>query len=247
MTMNTLSSSTASVASPGRATTAATVPASPTRRIVDAATRAFHWLFALCFVGAYLSAESERLRLLHVCLGYAMAGLLVFRIVDGLVGPRQVRWSALWSKLSGAATWLRSLSQARSWADVNLRQGQNLLMVLMVVVLMALVVPVTLTGYASFNDWGGEWLSELHEGVGEAFLWGVIGHLGALLAISLTRRQNLALPMLTGRTPGRGPDLVRHNRVWLALLLTVAVAGYLGWEWTQSPRGLVPLTAVAED
>ena len=30
------------------------------RRVVDAPTRMFHWLFALSFVGAYLSADGER-------------------------------------------------------------------------------------------------------------------------------------------------------------------------------------------
>lgn len=217
----------------------------PSRRVIDATTRAFHWLFALCFVGAYLSADSERLRLLHAVLGYTMAGLLVFRIADGLFGPRQVRWSALRARLSGAGTWLRALPQARSLADLKLRQGQNLLMAALIAALLGLVVPVTLTGYASFNDWGGEWLGELHEAMGEAYLWAVLGHLGALIAISLWRRQNLAQPMLSGRTPGRGPDLIRHSRAGLAALLVVAVLAYLGWEWQQSPRGLIPTGSLA--
>mgnify|MGYP002662872373 CR=1 FL=1 len=96
---------------------------------------------------------------------------------------------------------------------------------------MLVVVPVTLTGYATFNEWGSEvWggvlgdaLGELHEATGEAFLWLVLAHLGGLLAISLWRRSNLTTPMLTGRIPGRGPDLVKHNHTWLAVLLALAV------------------------
>ena len=49
----------------------------------------FHWLFALCFAGAYLTAEGERLRLVHVALGYSITGLLVFRLLYGLFGPPQ--------------------------------------------------------------------------------------------------------------------------------------------------------------
>ena len=30
---------------------------SPARRVIDAPTRMFHWLFAACFVGAYLTAN----------------------------------------------------------------------------------------------------------------------------------------------------------------------------------------------
>ena len=58
-----------------------------TRLVVDAPMRMFHWLFALSFVGAYVTADSERWRLVHVTLGYTMAGLLVFRLLYGLLGP----------------------------------------------------------------------------------------------------------------------------------------------------------------
>jgi cytochrome b len=86
----------------------ATTPA-PSRRVTDAPTRVFHWLFALCFTGAYLSAESERWRLVHVTLGYTFAGLLVFRLVWGLIGPRQARLSLMARKLSGLRTWFDGL------------------------------------------------------------------------------------------------------------------------------------------
>ena len=213
----------------------------PSRRLIDAPTRAFHWLFALCFVGAYLSADGERWRLLHVVLGDSMAGLLTFRVLYGLVGPKQVRLNLMASKLSGATVWLRSLPRARALGDVNWRQGQNLFMALAVVVLLALVVPITLTGYASFNDWGGDWLGEFHEAVGEAFLWVVVGHLVAIAGLSWLRRKNVAAPMFTGRTEGRGPDVAKHNHVWLACLLCAAVLGYVAWEWQQAPNGLVNL------
>ena len=98
-----------------RSASATPAAAQPSRRVIDAPTRMFHWLFALSFVGAYLTAEGERLRMLHVTLGYTLAGLLVFRLVYGLVGPRQVRLSALWSKLSGGAAWLRSLRMRPRW------------------------------------------------------------------------------------------------------------------------------------
>ena len=55
---------------------AAQTSAAPVRRITDAPTRMFHWLFALCFVGAYATADGEHWRLLHVTLGYTMAGLV---------------------------------------------------------------------------------------------------------------------------------------------------------------------------
>jgi len=221
----------------------------PSRLVTDAPTRMFHWLFALSFLGAYLTAEGEHFRLLHVTLGYTLAGLLVFRVLYGLFGPRQAGLGVLWRKLSGAPAWLRSLRTAPSLSAINWRQGQNLLMALAVFSLLALVVPLTLSGYGTYNDWGdflgGDWLEEVHEFIGEAFLLVVLAHLALIAGLSLLRQKNQALPMLTGRVAGPGPNLVQNNRVWLAALLLIAVLAYGTWEWQQSPKGLVTAQALS--
>lgn len=236
-------------ATPAIPTTAQAAPATaaPGRRVTDAPTRMFHWLFALSFLGAYVTADGESWRLLHVTLGYTMAGLLVFRVLYGLFGPRQAGLGLMWRKLAGAPAWLRSLTQSRSLAGINWRQGQNLLMALAVVALLLLVVPLTLSGYATYNDWGdflgGDWLEEVHEFFGEAFLFVVLAHLALIAGLSLLRRKNQALPMLTGRIDGKGPDLVQKNRAWLAALLLLAVLAFGAWEWQQSSHGLIPAKA----
>lgn len=223
--------------------------ATPGRRVIDAPTRMFHWLFALSFVGAYLTADGEHFRLLHVTLGYTMAGLLVFRVLYGLFGPRQAGLGVLWRKITGLPTWLRSLRTAPSLAALTGRQAQNLLMALAVVALLAMVVPLTLSGYATYNEWGdflgGDWLEEVHEFFGEAFLFVVLAHLALILLLSLLRRKNQAAPMFTGRVEGTGPNLVDNNRVWLACLLLLAVLAYGAWEWQQSPNGLVSAKALS--
>src|ERR1700693_1992584 len=66
------------------------------RRILvwDAPTRAVHWLQALSFGAAYLTAFSERLRNYHVALGYILLGLLVFRLLWGFIGTRYARFGS---------------------------------------------------------------------------------------------------------------------------------------------------------
>ena len=216
----------------------------PSRLVTDAPTRMFHWLFALSFVGAYLTADGERWRLLHVTLGYTMAGLLGFRVLYGLLGPRTAGLGLLWRKLTGASAWLRSLPQANSLQDIPWRPGQNVLTALSVLALLVMVVPLTLSGYATYHDWGdflgGDWVEDVHEFFGEAVLVVALAHVAWIAILSVLRRKNQALPMLSGRIPGPGPNLVQKNRTWLAAMLLLAVLTFGAWEWQQSPSGLLP-------
>lgn len=215
-------------------------PPARTRRVIDAPTRMVHWLFALSFVGAYLTGESEHWRALHITLGWTMAGLLGFRVVYGLVGPRQARLSALWRRLTGVPGWLRATLQGSAPTVAHWRQGQNLLMGVFIAALLLAVLPLVLSGWATYDEWGGDWLEDVHEAIGQFFLLLVLGHLALLAILSGLRRRNLALPMLTGRTEGSGPDLARRNHTGLAIVLLLAVLGFGAWQWQQAPQGLLP-------
>lgn len=217
------------------------------RRVIDAPTRMFHWLFALSFVGAYVTAEGERWRALHVTLGYTLAALLAFRVLYGLVGPRHARLGQMFRRLASAPTWLRSLVdvfRGGGLQGIHWRQGQNLLVALAVVSLLVLVLPLTLSGYGTYDDWGdflgGDWLEDVHEFFGEAMLAVVFVHLGLIAGLSVLRRKNQALPMWNGHVDGAGPDVAKRNHAWLAALLLTGVVAFVGWQWHESPAGLVP-------
>lgn len=213
----------------------------PSRRVTDAATRTFHWLFALSFAGAWLTAESERWRLVHVTLGYTLAGLLVFRLLWGLVGPRPARLSALWRKLAAWPGWLAGLRAGR----LDSRQAQNLLMATAVALLLLAVVPLTLSGYATYEEWGGErigeWLEELHELAANGMLALVLLHLGLIAGLSLLRGSNLARPMLTGRVAGPGPDLIARPMAVTAALVAAGVALAVLAFWVAQAAGVTRL------
>lgn len=208
------------------------------RRVTDATTRMLHWLMALSFTGAYLTADVDRWQRVHVTLGYTLAGLLVFRVLWGWVGPRQVRLSRLLRKLKGLPVWLKSLPTVTSQATLQpaWRQGENLLMALAVALMLAVIIPLTLSGYAFWEGWGGKWLKHVHEFFGNALLALVLVHIGLITLLSLFRRKNQALPMLTGRVAGLGPDLARRNHRILAALVLACVMGFWGWQWTEAPN-----------
>lgn len=215
------------------------------RRVIDDPMRMFHWLFAGAFIGAYLSADSEHFRLLHVTLGYIMAGMFAFRLAYGLLGPGQARLAKLRGRLAGAGSGLRERPRG---GPGRWRQGQNLLAALTVAALLLLTPLLLLSGYGVWQEWGTDltwidedWLEELHEAIANAFLAAVLGHLALLLGLSLLRGRNQALPMLTGEVEGSGPSPVRQRRSWLAGLLLLSVLAYVVWAWVDASHGRVPL------
>ena len=76
----------------------------------DLPTRAFHWLLALCFAGAFATGGSGPLHGVHVALGYTMLGLVAFRLVWGLVGTRYARFRSFAFGPKSVLAYLRSLA-----------------------------------------------------------------------------------------------------------------------------------------
>jgi cytochrome b len=230
-------------AAPGAPTTAAapaasapastgTGAASRGRRVTDAPTRVVHALIAFAFAGAWLTGDSEQLRAVHVALGYTLAALLGWRLFDGLFGPRPVRLASLWHRAMGGWAWLRIAARdllAGRWPAW--RQAPGVLMGGVLLATLAVLPLVAASGYATFAEWGGDALEEVHEVLANTALVLVLAHLALLAAVGWVRRQNPALPMLTGRVPGRGPDLVPRQRHALAVLLLVAAVAFGAWQW----------------
>jgi cytochrome b len=207
------------------------------RRVVDAPTRMFHALFGLSMVGAYLTAESEHWRAVHEALGYALVGLLTFRVVYGFVGPQSVRWAVRVRQITGAVgSTLKLLRELRGgiWPALNrLNFLQHALMTLLVSALLLGTLPALFSGVAMSQEWGPGWwldvLSEVHESLGEGLMAVALAHVGWVAVSSVWRRRNLAEVMLTGHQSGVGPDLIRTDRRWLAIMLLGGVLAWLIW------------------
>jgi cytochrome b len=219
-----------------------TTPASPDERpatgkgaarilVWDLPVRVFHWLIVLCFAGAYLTAELERWRLVHVTLGYTLAGLVAFRLVWGVIGTRHARFSSFVRGPRAIAAYLGSMLRGRTAHHV----GHNPAGALAIVALLGLALAVTASGWANYQELGGKRLEGLHEAAANLMLGVVLLHVAGVLLASWMHRDNLVGAMITGRKPGRPEDGVRSAWRSVGLLMLVAVLGFWWTQWQGMP------------
>jgi cytochrome b len=222
----------------------AAAPAARRTLVWDAPVRVFHWLMVFAFAGAYLTAESERFRLVHVTLGYTMAGLVAFRLAWGLIGTRHARFASFVRGPHAIGRYIGSILRGHP----EHHAGHNPAGAVAIVALLALAAFVALSGWATYEELGGHWLEETHEAIANAMLAIVGVHIAGVVLGSLVHRENLVAAMVTGRkaaAPGEG--IRRAWRPVAAMLL----AGVLAFWWTQfqgAPAGQAHATqGVAHD
>ncbi len=201
-----------------------------TVKVWDILVRLFHWSFAACFAGAWLTAESERFRDVHVTLGYTMAGLIAFRLLWGLVGTRHARFASF---VRGPAAVLASLRELGSARPLHLA-GHNPLGGWMVLALLLCLLVQTSSGLFANDDLFNE--GPLYEHVSKALsdtltavhhlnfglLLGLVAlHVAAVAWHRLRKGERLVGAMIHGRKrlDGPAPALARARRAlpWLAL------------------------------
>lgn len=218
-------------ASASRADAPTAAPAGRPVLVWDLPVRVFHWLMVLCFAGAWLTAESERWRLLHVTLGYTMGGLVAFRVLWGLTGTRHARFASFVRGPLAVLRYLRSLVRGEPEHHV----GHNPAGALAIVAMLALVAGIVLTGHLNYNDLAGEWLEEVHEVAASLMLALVAVHLAAVLASSWLHGENLVRSMVTGRKLGTPRDGVRSAWRSVGVLMLLAVMGFWWLQWQSAP------------
>lgn len=199
----------------------------------DAPVRVFHWLMVFSFAGAYLTSDSESWRLVHVTLGYTMAGLVAFRLLWGLVGTRHARFTAFVRGPRAVMAYLGSLLRGRPQHHT----GHNPAGALAILALLALTAGVTAAGWATYNEMAGEWTEDLHETLANAMLVVVLVHVGAVVLSSLLHKENLAGAMVTGYKHGRPGDGIRRAWRGVAALMLVAVLAFWWYQWQVAPQG----------
>ena len=180
----------------------------------------------LSFAGAYLTAEMDNWRLLHVTFGYTMAGLVAFRLAWGLIGTRYARFANF---VRGPREVMHYFSTVfhRSPDDYV---GHNPAGAVTIIAFLLLTVIVAASGWATYHELGGDTIEELHETVANLML-AVIGvHVAGVLVSSWLHRENLIRAMISGRKIGRSQDGIRST--WRSVAAVVLLCVLLFW-WFQ--------------
>jgi cytochrome b len=143
-----------------------------------------HWLLAFCFLGAILTQDSEKFRLVHVTMGYTMLGIVGFRVIWGFIGSKYARFTTIKPRFLR----VRENIQAIFRGDKEFSIGLNALGFIAAYLLMGLVLLVSASGYLVFNEIGPELISEVHELVGNLLIAVVVVHVGSIVLNAMYQR-----------------------------------------------------------
>ena len=165
-----------------------------TVRVWDPFVRIFHWSLALLFAANAVVVDDDTK--LHQWIGYAIAALIVLRVVWGFAGTQYARFSSFPPSLSGSVEQLTDIASGRR----NPHMGHTPIGGLMIYNLLFTLLVICVSGYLMTTDmfWGEEWVEELHEAAVNWVEFSVVLHVAAVLFESIRTKVNLPRAMVTG-------------------------------------------------
>lgn len=184
----------------------------------DLPVRVFHWLLVICFAGAWLTSESERLQMIHYAFGYTACFLVLCRLVWGLVGTRYARFTQFLKSPKAVLEHFMAMLRGHPHEDVGHNPAGGLVML----ALMLLILLIGFTGYLTVKETFGDFTSELHEVFANIVMGLVVIHIAAAIGMSLIQKQNLVRSMITGKKLGTPQQGIRYPQYLVGTLYFVA-------------------------
>ena len=191
----------------------------------DLPVRLGHWLMVGGFALAWLTGDSETFRLVHVIAGSTVLAVATFRLPWGFIGSRYARFVDFVRGPAAVKDYSMSLLRLQPHHHVGHNPAGGWAIVLM----LGLGIVTGLVGWAVYNDIGGDWLSELHEGLAVAMLTIVIVHVAGVISGSVLHGENLVRAMVNGHKQGAPEAAIRSARSLAAALLLAWVVVTCWW------------------
>lgn len=184
-------------------------PATAQVKIWDISVRIFHWLLVSAFIVAYVT-EDDFLSL-HSWAGYLIGGLLVYRVIWGLIGSQHARFSDFVFSRRAILQYLKDTVRLRAPRYLGHNPaGGAMIIALLLSLTLTVTTGIALLGaeeqsgplanlMAGSSEWWEDALEEVHEFFANFTLLLVFIHVGGVLLESLIHRENLTHSMITGR------------------------------------------------
>ena len=179
---------------------------SSTVKAWDPLIRIFHWGLVIFVLLAFLSEDDGSN--LHLWSGYAVSLLIGFRLLWGLVGTRNARFTSFVRSRRAVMQHLKAMLTFKAPHYL----GHNPAAAVMVILLLTSIALVAFSGMVLvacegqgplaatiFSTWHGGWVEEFHEFFANFTLLLVFCHLAGVLFSSFLEGENLAKAMVTGR------------------------------------------------
>ena len=218
-------------------------------KVWDLPTRLFHWLLALCVSAALITGQIGGAAIdWHGRIGLAIVGLIVFRLVWGLIGSRHARFASFVPTPTALAAYLRG-----QWRGV----GHNPLGALSVIALLLLIAAQLGSGLLANDDIAfhgplfaliskelSDRLTGIHELSSTLLIALIAVHLCAIAFYAHIKKDKLVKPMVTGwkevdpELGDQSSDGVRS--VALVIALAVALAAAYGASGAWLPAAAAP-------
>lgn len=178
-------------------------------KLWDPLLRGFHWLLAASVIAAWgLGQWGPKIMTLHFWAGYLVAGLLVFRLVWGVVGPRPARFAHFVRGPGAVARYARHIGTRTP----SYWPGHNPMGALAVIAMLAMLAAQVTTGLISdpedYVNFGPLSSKVPHDVATDAVGWHNTGalliavlvglHVAMIGFYRLWKREDLVRPMLTG-------------------------------------------------
>ncbi|MDW6024786.1 cytochrome b/b6 domain-containing protein [Mesorhizobium sp. BAC0120] len=163
-------------------------------QVWDPLVRLFHWSLVGSFAFAFFTGDEWKGA--HIVAGYIVGGLVAFRILWGIAGPKYARFASF---IRGPMATLRYLRDALAFRAPR-HLGHNPAGGAMILALLAANATIAGTGYMMTTDayWGVEWVEELHKSMVYVTLGLIALHVGGVVLASIEHRENLVRSMFTG-------------------------------------------------
>ncbi|MDH5649390.1 MAG: cytochrome b/b6 domain-containing protein [Gammaproteobacteria bacterium] len=194
-------------------------------KVWDIAIRVFHWSLVMLFAVGYITGEEESL--VHIYSGYAVLGLVIFRIFWGMVGTRNARFSSFIFPPKSVAHYLAGV--LRGLPDYYV--GHNPAGGWMVLAMLLCLLVVSITGLKLYgleghgplaaattgnielitkahangrdhdNEEEDEFWEEVHEASANLMLVLIAFHVVGVIVSGRIHKENLVKAMITGKKP----------------------------------------------